>query len=70
MGGSNSVLRFDGVRFTPWLAPITSTPIRNLVSVRPGEFWIATGSGLAHVRDNVVISQYDLLGITGVYKDS
>ena len=70
MGGANDALRFDGVRFTPWSAPIASTPIRNLVSVRVGEFWIATGSGLAHVRDNVVISQYDLLGITAVYRDS
>jgi len=70
VGGGSDALRFDGVRFTPWSASIASTPIRNLVSVRVGEFWIATGSGLAHFRDNVVISQYDLLGITGVYKDS
>jgi PAS domain S-box-containing protein len=70
VGSGSGALRFDGVRFTPWSAPIASTPIRNLVSVRPGEFWIATGGELAHVRDNVVISQYDLLGITGVYRDS
>src|SRR5271168_289196 len=70
VGGNSGTFRFDGVRFTPWSAPIASTPIRNLVSVRPGEFWIATGGELAHVRDNVVISQYDLLGITGVYRDS
>src|SRR3984957_17658882 len=70
VGGRTGALRFDGVRFTPWSAPIASTPIRKLVSVQAGEFWIATGSGLAHLRDNVVISQYDLLGISGVYKDS
>src|SRR6266853_725292 len=70
VGGRSGALRFDGVRFTPWSAPIASTPIRNLVSVRAGELWIATGSGLAHLRDNVVISQYDLLGISGMYKDS
>jgi PAS domain S-box-containing protein len=70
VGGNSGALRFDGVRFAPWSAPIASTPIRSLVSLRAGEFWIATGSGLAHLRDNVVISQYDLLGITGMYKDS
>jgi hypothetical protein len=38
VGSGSGALRFDGVRFTPWSAPIASTPIRNLVSVRPGEF--------------------------------
>src|SRR5271168_2470244 len=56
VGGNSGTFRFDGVRFTPWSAPIASTPIRNLVSVGAGEFWISTGSGLAHLRDNVVIS--------------
>jgi PAS domain S-box-containing protein len=70
VGGGSGALRFDGVRFTPWSAPIASTPILHPVSVRAGEFWIATGSGLAHLRDNVVISQYDLLGINDIYKDS
>src|SRR5271168_372538 len=70
VGGNSGTFRFDGVRFTPWSAPIASTPIRNLVSVGAGEFWIATGTGLAHLRDNAVISQYDLLGISAIYKDS
>jgi PAS domain S-box-containing protein len=70
VGGGSGAWRFDGVRFTPWSDPITSTPIRDLVSVRAGEFWIATQSEIAHVRDNVVISHYDLLGIWDIYKDS
>ncbi len=70
VGGGSGALRFDGVRFAPWSAPIASTPMGHPVSVRAGEFWIATQDGLAHVRDNVVISQYDLLGISGMYKDS
>jgi PAS domain S-box-containing protein len=70
VGGNSGALRFDGVRFAPWSAPITSTPIRSLVSVRPGEVWIATGNALAHLRDNVVISRYDLLGINAIYKES
>src|SRR3984957_16842855 len=70
VGGLNGALRFDGVRFTPWSAPIASPPILHPVSVRAGEFWIATQSELAHVRDNVVISHYDLPGIDAIYKDS
>src|SRR3984885_8661558 len=70
VGGNSGALRFDGVRFTPWSAPIASTTIRELVSVRGGEFWIATGIGLVHLRDNVVISHYDLRGISAIYKDS
>ena len=69
VGGSSFALRFDGVRFTPWSAPIASPPILSPVSVRAGEFWIATRSELAHVRDNVVISHYDLSGISDMYKD-
>jgi PAS domain S-box-containing protein len=71
VGGGSGALRFDGVRFTPWSAPIASPPILHPVSVRAGEFWIATRNELAHVRDNVVIAHYDLLGIVqAIYKDS
>src|SRR5260370_11041382 len=62
VGGRRDVWRFDGVRFTPWSAPIASTP-KHIVSVRAGEFWIASESELAHVRDNIGISRYDLAGI-------
>ncbi len=70
VGGNNGALRFDGVRFSPWSAPIASPPIRSPVSVRAGEFWIATQSELVHVRDNLVISHYDLSRIYAIYKDS
>jgi PAS domain S-box-containing protein len=70
VGGNSGALRFDGVRFTPWSAPIASTPVGHPVSVRAGEFWIASRNEFTHVRDNVVISHYDLLGIQAIYKDS
>jgi len=70
VGGGSGAQRFDGVRFTPWSVPIASTPMGHPVSVRAGEFWIATRSELAHVRDNVVISHYDFPGIDAMYKDS
>jgi PAS domain S-box-containing protein len=70
VGGKRSVWRFDGIRFTPWSPPIAATRIRRLLSVRVGEFWIATQSELVHVRDNVVISHYDVPVITGMREDS
>jgi signal transduction histidine kinase/ligand-binding sensor domain-containing protein len=70
VGALRSAWRFDGVRFTPWLAPIASSPPFHLVRVRTGEFWIeASQSELAHVRDNVVISRYEVPAIE-IYKDS
>jgi PAS domain S-box-containing protein len=69
VGGGSGALSFDGVRFTPWSAPIASPPILHPVSVRAGEFWIATRSELAHVRDNVVISRYDI-PVFKILKDS
>jgi PAS domain S-box-containing protein len=70
VGGNSGALRFDGVRFTPWSTPIASPPILQPVSVRAGDYWIATRTELAHVRDNVVISHYDLSGIQAIRKDS
>ena len=70
MGGGSDALRFDGVRFTPWSAPIAFTPVLHPISVRAGEFWIAGRNEFAHVRDNVVISHYDLPTVTAIQKDS
>ncbi len=70
MAGNSGALRFDGVRFTPWSAPIASTPGLHLMSVRAGEFWIAGRGEFAHIRDNVVISRYDFPGLDAIYKDS
>jgi PAS domain S-box-containing protein len=69
VGGNSGGLRFDGVRFTPWSAPIAATPVLPPFSVRAGDFWIATRSEIAHVRDNVVISHYDV-PLNSMYKDS
>jgi PAS domain S-box-containing protein len=70
VGGLSGALRFDGVRFTPWAAPIASTPFSHPVSVRAGEFWIRTQNELVHVRDNVVISHYDVPVMSAIHQDS
>jgi PAS domain S-box-containing protein len=68
VGGNSGALRFDGVRFSPWSTPIDSSPLPP-VSVRAGEFWVASRNEFAHVRDGVVISHYDV-PIVRIYKDS
>jgi len=68
VGSNSGALRFDGVRFSPWSAPIASSPLPP-VSVRAGEFWIVSRNEVAHVRDDVVISHYDV-PIVRIYKDS
>jgi PAS domain S-box-containing protein len=70
VGGTSGALRFDGVRFTPWSAPISSTPFLHPLNIRAGEFWIASRDGLDHVKDNVVISHHDLAGIDAIKQDS
>src|SRR5580698_7088279 len=70
VGGTSGALRFDGVRFTPWSAPISSTPFLHPLNIRAVEFWIASRDGLDHVKDNVVISHHDLAGIDAMKQDS
>ena len=70
VAGNSGALRFDGVRFTPWSIPIASTPGLHPLNVRAGEFWIAGRGEFAHIRDNVVISRYDLPGLDAINKDS
>jgi signal transduction histidine kinase/ligand-binding sensor domain-containing protein len=74
VGGSSGALRFDGVRFTPWSAPIVkdfaSPGIRRFLGVREGGFWISNGHELVHVKDDVVISHYDLPGIFQMFEGS
>jgi PAS domain S-box-containing protein len=70
VAGLSGALRFDGVRFTPWSAPIASMPLLHPLSIRAGEFWITSRDGLDHVKDDVVISHHDLPGIDAIYEDS
>jgi len=51
IGTETGLLRFDGVRFVPWIAPpgqiLASTSIYSLAGTRDGGLWIGTGAGLA-----------------------
>src|SRR5262245_65409492 len=51
IGTEFGLLRFDGVRATPWVAPggaaLPSDRVRALATARDGTLWIATLLGLA-----------------------
>ena len=48
------LLRFDGVRFSPWEPPpgtrqLPTKDVRSLLADRDGSLWIGTGGGIAHL---------------------
>jgi signal transduction histidine kinase/ligand-binding sensor domain-containing protein len=51
VGTENGIVRFDGVRFTPWGishgSKLPSSDIRDLLGARDGSLWIATAAGLS-----------------------
>ena len=53
LGTEFGLLRFDGVRTTPWASDrlLPSTKIRTLLSGRDGTLWIGTTKGLASWKD-------------------
>jgi signal transduction histidine kinase/ligand-binding sensor domain-containing protein len=55
VGTSRGLMRFDGVRFTPWqAAPGEALPdpeIQHLFKARDGSLWIATRLGISHLKN-------------------
>jgi signal transduction histidine kinase/ligand-binding sensor domain-containing protein len=58
LGTESGMLRFDGIRFTPWRPPRGSTlPATNILSLlvaRDGGLWIGTTKGLARWKDGTL----------------
>jgi ligand-binding sensor domain-containing protein len=59
IGTESGLLRFDGVRFVPWMPPegksLPTSAIYSLLGVGDGSLWIGTGTGLAHwTNDDLV----------------
>jgi signal transduction histidine kinase/ligand-binding sensor domain-containing protein len=56
IGTQAGLVRFDGVRFTPWTPPagqrLPSTVITSLLAARDGSLWIGTQAGLSRWRDD------------------
>jgi signal transduction histidine kinase/ligand-binding sensor domain-containing protein len=63
IGTEGGLVRFDGVRFVPWMAPdgkqLPSTHIHSLLGASDGSLWIGTSSGLANWN------HLDLVNISG-----
>jgi len=55
LGTEFGIVRFDGVRFVPWLPPVgrrlPSSDITALLATRDGTLWIGTTEGLESLRD-------------------
>jgi signal transduction histidine kinase len=55
IGTLAGLVRFDGVRFVPWIAPepkaLLSSDIYSLLGARDGSLWIGSGHGLSRWKD-------------------
>src|SRR5260370_37011334 len=55
MGTRSVLLRFDGVRFVPWLPPkgssLSSARFSSLLGARDGSLWIGTAEGLSRLQN-------------------
>src|SRR5882724_9004100 len=60
LGMEFGLVRFDGVRFTPWPSPgdqhLPSNNIQSLLTARDGTLWIGTAGGLSSWRDGKLIN--------------
>jgi ligand-binding sensor domain-containing protein len=56
IGTTSGLVRFDGVRFVPWVPPegqqLPSSRINSLLGTPDGSLWVGTGGGLSRWRDN------------------
>ena len=66
LGTELGLLRFDGVKNTPWQPPpnqpLPSTTITHLLAARDGTLWIGTSKGLASWKDGKLTQYPELIG--------
>ena len=64
LGTEFGLLRFDGVRTTPWPSDkvLPSSQINTLLTGRDGTLWIGTSKGLASWKDGKLASYAELAG--------
>ncbi|ABF42749.1 putative signal transduction histidine kinase [Candidatus Koribacter versatilis Ellin345] len=74
IGTTAGLVRFDGVRFSPWSPAngekLPSKRINSLLGSTDGSLWIGTSVGLSRWQDNRLISYSDLHGVTtAIFED-
>jgi len=66
IGTETGLLRFDGVRFVPWVAPagkhLPSRKISSLLGANDGSLWIGTFRGVSHWKDGSLLDYPDAAG--------
>jgi ligand-binding sensor domain-containing protein len=70
IGTSSGLVRFDGVRFVPWLAPkgqsLPSGTFSALLGAHDGSLWIGTAGGLSRWTDGQLLTYTNQPGRTGI----
>jgi signal transduction histidine kinase/ligand-binding sensor domain-containing protein len=74
IGTAAGLIRFDGVRFTPWSPPageqLPSSDIVSLLGARDGSLWIGTMAGLSHWRNGKLSHYVNRRGvIASIFED-
>ena len=71
IGTETGLVRFDRVRFAPWVPPagkrLPSRKISSLMSANDGSLWIGTGRGLAHWKDRNLVDYPTAQGFIGPF---
>jgi len=67
LGTEFGLIRFDGVRFTPWQPPtgqqLPSSVVRSLAVSRDGRLWIGTDRGLASWKNGELSNHPEVAGL-------
>jgi ligand-binding sensor domain-containing protein len=74
IGTTSGLVRFDGVRFVPWIPPegqqLPSSRINSLLGTPDGSLWVGTGVGLSRWQDHQLTNYSSERGIvTAIVQD-
>ena len=75
IGTMSGLVRFDGVRFVPWVPPdgekLPSQRINSLLGATDGSLWIGTAVGLSRWQNNHLTNYEDQRGVaTAIFEDT